>query len=152
MIFNDSSSDEEEEHFQNICPSWIGKIYQVQYFIKVYVKHDGMFETGPGNWCNLPVKILSTPQLDPISDPWRVADNWNPWQGTEEPTYVFLQNPDEKPEYMTKFIELYWAKWEANIAPILKANEEAEKSKARLKEGAKSSRDLNEEIKEGGPQ
>lgn len=53
---------------------------------------------------------------------------------------------------MTKFIELYWAKWEANIAPILKANEEAEKSKARLKEGAKSSRDLNEEIKEGGPQ
>jgi hypothetical protein len=32
-----------------------------------------------------------------------------------------LQNPDEKPEYMTKFIDKNWAKWEANIAPVLAA-------------------------------
>jgi nicotinamide mononucleotide adenylyltransferase len=43
-----------------------------------------------------------------------------------------LQNPDEKPEYMTKYIERNWAKWEANLAPILAAAEKQDKSVRRM--------------------
>jgi len=35
---------------------------------------------------------------------------------------VYLANPDEKPEYMTKFIDRNWAKWEANFAPVINAS------------------------------
>ena len=69
--------------------------------------------------------------MEPSTEPWRVPDNWNPYQGTEEPTYVFLQNPDEKPEYMTNFVDRYWAKWEQNIAPVV--TEEAEDERALMK-------------------
>ena len=76
---------------------------------------------------NLPLKVMATPRMEPSSEPWRIPAEWNPFQGTEEPTYVSLQNPDEKPEYMTKFIDRNWAKWEANIAPVLIAAEEEER-------------------------
>ena len=70
---------------------------------------------------------MSTARTEPSEEPWRVANDWNPYQGTEEPTYVFLQNPDEKPEYMTRCIDRNWRKWEANIEPILIAAEEEER-------------------------
>lgn len=87
--------------------------------LKVYLKHDGFFERGQGNSVNMPLKILATPDNDPSSEPWRVPDNWNPYQGTQEPTYVYLENPDEKPEYMANFVDRYWAKWEKNIEPVI---------------------------------
>ena len=67
----------------------------------------------------MPLKILATPDNEPSSEPWRVPDNWNPYQGTQEPTYVYLENPDEKPEYMANFVDRYWAKWEKNIEPVI---------------------------------
>ena len=64
---DDDESDEEEE-LVDFCPSWIGQIFQIQYFIKVYVKHDAMFETGAGNYCNFPIKIVALPNLEPSSE------------------------------------------------------------------------------------
>lgn len=92
----------------------------------MYLKHDGFFERGQGTCVNLPLRIMATPRMEPTTEPWRVPDNWSPFQGNQEPTYVFLANPDEKPEYVTKYIERNWAKWEQNIAPVLAAAEESD--------------------------
>ena len=32
---------------------------------------------------------------------------------------MYLENPDEKPEYMVNFVDRYWAKWEKNIEPVI---------------------------------
>ena len=32
---------------------------------------------------------------------------------------MYLENPDEKPEYMANFVDRYWAKWEKNIEPVI---------------------------------
>jgi len=76
---SDEEDKEEEKALMDICPSWLGQVFQVQYFFKVYLKHDGLFEKGPGKWCNLPLKILSTRHLEPSTEPFRVPNNWNPW-------------------------------------------------------------------------
>lgn len=34
--------------FQDICPSWMGQVFQVKYMLKVYLKHEGFFERGQG--------------------------------------------------------------------------------------------------------
>ena len=91
------------------------------------MKHDGFFERGQGSSVNLPIKILAVPHLDVSNEPWRVPDVWNPYQGTEEPTYLYLQNPDEKPDYMVNYVDRYWAKWEKNIEPVLTESAEEEK-------------------------
>lgn len=44
-----------------------------------------------------------------------------------------MQNPDEKPEYMTKYIDRNWAKWENNLAPMLAAADKAEQNANRRK-------------------
>ena len=81
----------------------------------------------------LPLRIMANPNLDPSTEPWRIPADWNPYQGTQEPTYVYLQNPDAKPEYMTKFIERNWNKWEANLVPILDAAAKQEANDGRRK-------------------
>ena len=95
-----------------MCPSWMGQVFQVQYIFKVYLKHDGFFERGAGQSVNLPLRVMATKRMDPSQAPWRIPQNWNPFQGTEQPTYVYLQNPDERPEYMTKYIDRNWNRWE----------------------------------------
>ena len=56
-----------------------------------------------------------------------------------------MQNPDEKPEYMTKFIDRNWAKWEANLAPVLAATQEEEASKNRRRTIKMNDEDPDEE-------
>ena len=119
----DEESDQ-EEHFQDICPSWMGQIFQVQYILRIYMEHDLFFSAaGEPSSVSLPIRIMAKPRIEPSSEPWHVPAEWNPYQGTEEPTYVYLQDPEEKPEYITRFIDRNWAKWEANVAPILEASE-----------------------------
>ena len=116
-----AKGEKESKHLLDLCPSWMGQVFQVQYILKVFIKHEGFFERGSGAHVSLPLRILATPRTDPSTEPWRVCENWNPISGTEQPTYVYLANPDEKPEYMTKFIDRNWAKWEANLEPVLLA-------------------------------
>lgn len=52
---------------------------------------------------------------------------------------------------MTKYIENNWAKWEANLAPILDASEKAEQSKSRRKTVKMNEYDPNEEVKQPAP-
>ena len=88
--------------------------------------------------------------MEPCDEPWRVPEAWNPYQGTEQPTYVYLANPDEKPEYMTKFIDRNWAKWEANLEPVLQATQGQQESSARRTLGhtrSKTMGNLHEEVK-----
>ena len=40
------SEDEEDPMFYPLCPSWMGQVFQVQYSLKVYLKHDSFFERG----------------------------------------------------------------------------------------------------------
>ena len=101
----------------------MGQVFQVQYILKIFIEHEGFFERGSGAHVSLPLRILATPCTEPSPEPWRVPEVWNPCQGTEYPTYLYLANPDEKPEYMTKFIDRNWAKWQTNLAPVLLANQ-----------------------------
>ena len=57
-----------------------------------------------------------------------------------------MQNPDEKPEYMTKFIDRNWAKWEANLAPVLAATEEEEKANKNRRRTIKMNDDDPDEV------
>ena len=94
--------------------------------LKVYLKHEGFFERGQGSCVNLPLRILARQHLDPSTEAWRIPQNWNPHQGTAEPTYLYLQNPEVKPDYMTKCIDRNWARWLENVSPIIvSAAEEA---------------------------
>ena len=101
--------------------------------LKVYLKHEGFFERGQGSSVVLPIRVMAAHHLDPSTAPWRIPQNWNPHQGTAEPTYLFLQNPDTKPDYMTKFIDRNWNRWMENITPIIvSAAEEAKNAVRRL--------------------
>ena len=142
---DDSESEDETEKLVkeskdllDLCPSWMGQVFQVQYILKLYIKHEGFFERGSGAHVSLPLRILATPRKEPSTEPWRVPEEWNPYPGTEQPTYVYLANPDEKPEYMTKFIDRNWAKWEANLAPVLQAAQDQRESSEKRVFGSRS--------------
>lgn len=130
----------------------MGQVFQVQYILKIFIQHEGFFERGSGSHVSLPLRILATPRTEPSQEPWRIPGVWNPCQGTEHPTYVYLANPDEKPEYMTKFIDRNWAKWQANLAPVLLANQQANESRAkrsRLSQRSKSVGNVLRQPREG---
>lgn len=57
----------------------MGQVFQVQYVLKVYLKHDGFFSRGQGSSVNMPIKILAIPHMDPSTEPWRVPEEWNPY-------------------------------------------------------------------------
>ena len=57
----------------------MGQNFQVQYMLKVYLKHDGFFERGQGTCVNLPLRIMATPRTEPSTEPWRIPQNWNPY-------------------------------------------------------------------------
>jgi hypothetical protein len=68
----------------------MGQVFSVQYHLKVYVKLDGIFERGQGSCVKLPIRIMATPRVEPTQEPWRIPANWNPFNGTEQPTYLYL--------------------------------------------------------------
>ena len=72
MTVHNNDDDEKENKMLDLCPSWMGQIYQVQYTLKVYLKHDGFFERGQGKHINLPVRIMATPRTEPSSEAWRI--------------------------------------------------------------------------------
>jgi len=72
---------DDEVKFHDLCPSWMGQIFQVQYTLKVYLKHEGFLERGQGTCVNLPIKMLATPRMEPSTEPWRVPEHWQPYQG-----------------------------------------------------------------------
>ena len=66
---DDSESEDETEKLVkeskdllDLCPSWMGQVFQVQYILKLYIKHEGFFERGSGAHVSLPLRILATPR------------------------------------------------------------------------------------------
>ena len=91
---------------------------------------------------------MATPKLEPSTEPWRIPANWNPYQGTEEPTYVYLQNPDIKPDYITRFLDRNWAKWEENVVPIIQTAEQIAQGLQRRRTVKMNEDDPDEESKD----
>ena len=73
----------------NLTGSWLGAVYQVQYVLKVYVKHDGMLQFGDGRCVTMPIKILNTPCITKSDEPYKVPEDWNPIQCNEDPIYLY---------------------------------------------------------------
>jgi len=59
-----------------------------------------------------------------------------------------LQNPEEKPDYITRFLERNWSKWEENVVPIIQTVEEVALSMARRKTVKMNDYDPDEEQKD----
>ena len=150
-VLNDD--DELEANFYNLCPSWMGQVFQVTYSLKIYLKHDSFFERGQGECVNMPIRIMANPMLNPSTEPWRIPANWNPYAGTTEPTYVYLENAEAKPDYITRFIERNWQNWEKNVQPMIMTLEAEQASRARRKTMKMNDEDPdNAEESKGQPQ
>ena len=68
------SDEEDAGPTIDLCPSWLGQVWQVQYTLKVYLKHEGLLEFGQGEFVTLPLRILASPKLDPSKEPWRIPE------------------------------------------------------------------------------
>ena len=78
VIHADKDDEDAEKRMASLTGSWLGEVFQVQYLLKVYIKHEGLFEFGAGRSVTLPLKILNTPTVSETKEPYRVPDNWNP--------------------------------------------------------------------------
>lgn len=81
---------------------------------------------------SFPIRIMATPHLEPAKEEWRIPSNWAPYAPNSDPAYIYLQNPDEKSEYMIKYVDNYWNKWKKNVEPII-ADAEKERTAIRRK-------------------
>jgi hypothetical protein len=63
VIHADEDDEDAEKRMAGLTGSWLGAVFQVQYLLKVYIKHEGMFEFGAGRSVTLPLKILNTPTV-----------------------------------------------------------------------------------------
>lgn len=79
-----SNSDDEDKAMVNLCGSWLGQVFTVEYALRVFVKYDNWMKHGEGEYITLPIKIINTPELGPTQEPFRVPENWNPIQGNNE--------------------------------------------------------------------
>lgn len=70
--------DEDEKPRINLCGSWLGSIFSVEYALRVFVKYDNWLKHGEGEYITLPIRIHNTPNLGPASEPFRVPEDWNP--------------------------------------------------------------------------
>ena len=104
---------------------------------------------GKGACVNLPLRIRATPRCEPNSEPFRVPDQWNPVGGLADTACLFLANPNEKTEFMTKFIDRNWSRWATYIEPLLvQVEEEQSKTVARRRTIKMYEDDPDEETKQ----
>lgn len=52
--------------------SWIGSVFKIEYFLKVFVKFNAWNSRGEGDLTILPIKILTTPKLIVSEENYRV--------------------------------------------------------------------------------
>ena len=44
-----------------LTSTWFGKIFKVEYELRIFVKHDSMTEKGEGNYITVPVRLCQLP-------------------------------------------------------------------------------------------
>ena len=101
---------DDEVPMQNLSGSWIGALFQIEYKLRVFVKHEAFLELGKGKCISFPIRVYNTPVLVQSQEPYRVPDNWNPQQGITEPVYLYMQK-DETSDYYKKVFKPNWEKW-----------------------------------------
>lgn len=80
-----SLKDDGETETQPLPGSWLGQIFQIDYVLKVFVKHGAWNSVGQGDFVSLPFKILGSPQLIQSDENFRVPVDWRPTVGIAEP-------------------------------------------------------------------
>jgi hypothetical protein len=107
---------DEDKLFAMITPSINGRIIDVNYYIKVFVKYDGMSEFGEGECIEMPIRIIQKPhQLKTSEGITLLPADWNP--KTSKP--VDLKLPELPPSdprlpgslYYSKVMVPFLAKW-----------------------------------------
>ena len=58
-IFKETLEPDYFPKMKSICPSFQGKLFHVDYVLKVFVKYDGLTERGEGNVVKFPIRIIS---------------------------------------------------------------------------------------------
>jgi len=100
---NYANNSEYAATFKSLTGSWLGVVYQVSYLLKVYVKHEGMFQFGAGRCVTMPLKIFNTPAVTTTAEPFRVPEHWNPTPGNTEPAYLYVDE-NFRSKYYTDII------------------------------------------------
>jgi hypothetical protein len=49
--------DEDEKPRVNLCGSWLGALFCVEYQLRVFVKYENWMKRGEGEYITLPIKI-----------------------------------------------------------------------------------------------
>lgn len=106
-----------------MCGSWLGAVFQVEYTLRVFVKHDNWLKLGEGEYISLPIKINNTPFLGPSNEPFRVPAEWNPIQGNYEQEIVCMKG-DARSEYYNNIFRPRWDKWHGKVTDLEKKLEE----------------------------
>ena len=86
--------------------------------MKVYVKHEGMFQFGAGRCVTMPIKILNTPAVTTTAEPFRVPEIWNPTTGNTDPAYLYVEE-NFRSKYFTDILMKHWGLWEKNVKPVI---------------------------------
>ena len=106
--------------------SYKGKLFQIEYSLLVFVKHDCWNELGEGNCISLPIKIHQSPNVGPFtrvpSDKTILPEDWNPTKGLKKKF-----NPDDVKyslSYLTDVIEPELKEWSNTIQPRVLSQKE----------------------------
>ena len=65
---------------------------------------------GEGDKTTLPIRILSSPKLDPSKEPYRVPKDWNPYQDEFGPAYLYHEE-HKCSKFYTDIYLPNWRKW-----------------------------------------
>ena len=117
------TDDEDDKAMVHLPGSWLGEVYQVQYVLKIYVKHEGMFQFGAGSCVTMPIKLLNAPAIAIAEEPYRVPEGWNPIAYSQEPVYLYVDD-SYRSDYFNRILKKNWSKYEKNVLPTESKEEE----------------------------
>lgn len=143
--------DEDEKPQTNLCGSWLGAIFAVEYTLRVFVKHDNWLKHGEGEYISLPIRIINTPYLGASNEPFRVPEVWNPIQGNYEQEIVSMKG-DAKSDYYNTVYRPRWDKWNGKVTELeKKLEDELFKALEKEKETTKKTEEAKVPLKQPQP-
>lgn len=117
--------DEDEKPQQSLAGSWLGLLFSVDYCLRVFVKYDSFMKRGEGEYITMPIKILNTPFLGKTDEPFRVPDQWDPFQCNHKQVPVQMDTEDGLSEYFKTVTRPRWRKWHGRMTDLEKKLEDA---------------------------
>ena len=104
---------------------------------------------GEGEYITMPIKILNTPFLGKTDEPFRVPEQWDPFQCNHKQVPVQMDTEDGLSEYFKTVTRPRWKKWHGRMTDLEKKLEDAlfltlEKEKQAKEKHDEASRDKEE--------